>query len=1530
MSTEDRKIQLGVVVNSTSAEQGFERVKQGARDMANGVVQAGRSAAAGVDAVGSGGEKAAAAVDRSTRSLIASIQRTTAAMQAGSQSSADYFRSLAEQRGANPEALAPYLRQLEDATRRQQDMAKTAGVSAAQTTAALRMIPAQMTDVVTSLASGQSALTVLVQQGGQIKDSFGGVGAAARAVGGYVVGLINPFTLAAGAAAALATAYYQGSKEADTYARAIVMTGNAAGATVSQMQAAARAIGEVAGTQAAAADAVAQLATTGQVAGGNLRQFGEVAVRMESQVGQAVSETVKQFAELGKSPVEASLKLNEQTHFLTRALYEQIKALQDQGRAAEAAALAQTAYAEETGRRLKQLGDQAGYIERAVRAATGAFKGMWDAALNLGRPSTIGSQLEDARKQLEDRMQRGPLNDNPAVRASFEKGNEVLRERIRNLEEVVRMERRSATAQADAAALTQAQAEWDKEVGRLSAAHLPRKERERQLEAEIVRIRAEGARLGSAQWEIEARIAAAREKFTDKGAASAVGKAAKAAEKELQDQAKLLADLSGLSASFADEWGRLSTIYAKGGMSLDQLTEAQARLLAQQPAMREAARAQADVAREAARHEEELARLNARQFEERERNLEKLREQVRTQEDRNAVIGLEGVALAEAKRQRDLATIALLEEEAALQELATGGAYSDRLAYLNEEIRLRKRLAQGEYEGGVAQASVDSAKRAAEAAAREMDQVGQALANALMEGGKSAADYLKGLFRNLVLRPTIMGAFNGLAGSAAGALGLVNPAAASSGGAGALSTLGNAASLAGAFGSIGSFMATGFMNTVAGTGLTAGLSAAGTLMGTGTMSGIMSGIGMAAGALGPIALGAAAVYAISKAFGGGGTPHVGAGVTVGADGKVTDVRASGESLNQGVADALAPLQQAVITTLTQVSQAFGTRASYTSFAEFAADNDDPSYGRFTLARNGVRAAQVEPPGGGVRLYDSNSETGFKQFAGDVAVSLRDALMAEVPAWADTMLQALGNAPALDQVQATAQQIAQLQQAFTGLGAALGMTQDQAAALSQAFGSVDTFAAGVQAYVDAVYTDSEKLALGQENVARAFDRLGVAVPGSLAAYRQLVEAQDLSTDAGRAMYASLVQLAPAYAQVRNALDEQTAAAQQAAEALAQQRGQLDQQLMQLLGDTAGLRARELAALDPSLRALQRRIYALQDEQAAAAAAGQVQQQRAGIEQQILQLQGNTAALRERELAVLDPANRELQRMVYALQDQQAAAQAAAQAAQEQAQAQASIGQERERLEQALLQLQGDTTELRRRELAALDPSNRALQQRIYDLEDQQKAAQKAAEAAQALRDAWAGVGRSIAEEIQRIRGLDGIAGKTFAQLQAEFAIGTAAARAGDQQAAASLPDLSRAMLEAAESIARSSADLARIRGATAASLEETLRALQPLGVQVPAFAGGGAHAGGLAIVGEQGRELVSLPPSRIYSAGDTAQLLGAGGAAAGEVQALRQELQQLREDLRVANAQIARNTGRAARVLENAAPDGDAINVRTAS
>lgn len=102
-----------------------------------------------------------------------------------------------------------------DALEKTQAQLGKTGQSAAQTANAMRMIPAQMTDIVVGLSTGQSPFMVLMQQGGQLKDMFGGIGPAIKGVGTYVMGLVNPYSVAAASVGLLTYAVYQNRQEID-------------------------------------------------------------------------------------------------------------------------------------------------------------------------------------------------------------------------------------------------------------------------------------------------------------------------------------------------------------------------------------------------------------------------------------------------------------------------------------------------------------------------------------------------------------------------------------------------------------------------------------------------------------------------------------------------------------------------------------------------------------------------------------------------------------------------------------------------------------------------------------------------------------------------------------------------------------------------------------------------------------------------------------------------------------------------------------------------------------------------------------------------------------------------------------------------------------------------------------------------------------------------------------------------------------------------------------------------------------------
>lgn len=282
------------------------------------------------------------------------------------------------------------------------------GMSAKQMQAALRGVPAQFTDIAVSLQGGQNPLTVFLQQGGQLKDMFGGIGPAAKAMGGYIAGLVNPFSVAAASAAALALAYYQGSEEADRYRNAIILTGNASGVTSDQLNDMAKRIDEVSGTQRNAAKAIAEIATSGKFASTEIESVAKAAIMMESATGKAVSETIEEFVKLAQEPSKAIAELNKNQNFLTQSIYEQIVALEKQGKTQDAVTLAVRTYSDTITERTSEITENLGYIESAWKSLKNGASEAWDAMLSVGRADTdsdilssLNEQIDEAEKKLK-------------------------------------------------------------------------------------------------------------------------------------------------------------------------------------------------------------------------------------------------------------------------------------------------------------------------------------------------------------------------------------------------------------------------------------------------------------------------------------------------------------------------------------------------------------------------------------------------------------------------------------------------------------------------------------------------------------------------------------------------------------------------------------------------------------------------------------------------------------------------------------------------------------------------------------------------------------------------------------------------------------------------------------------------------------------------------------------------------------------------------------------------------------------------
>lgn len=310
------------------------------------------------------------------------------------------------------------------------DLKKT-GQSAAQTAFAMRMIPAQMTDIVVGLSTGQSPFMVLMQQGGQLKDMFGGIGPAIKGVGTYVMGLVNPFTITAAAVGVLGLAYYKGAQEQDEFYKSLVLTGNQVGKTSGQLADMAARAGAVAdSTTGKAASTLNQLVSSGKVAGDSLERVTTAVIKISDATGIATEKLVSNFNDIASDPVAAITKLNDQYHFLTLATYNQIKALQDEGNQQEAARVATDAYANTMQQRANDIHQNLGLLESAWDSLGKAAKGAWDAMLNIGREQTLQDKLSTLNENIAE-AQKGQAEGGfwNGLNARFSNLPEMLKQR---------------------------------------------------------------------------------------------------------------------------------------------------------------------------------------------------------------------------------------------------------------------------------------------------------------------------------------------------------------------------------------------------------------------------------------------------------------------------------------------------------------------------------------------------------------------------------------------------------------------------------------------------------------------------------------------------------------------------------------------------------------------------------------------------------------------------------------------------------------------------------------------------------------------------------------------------------------------------------------------------------------------------------------------------------------------------------------------------------------------------------------------
>lgn len=1067
------------------------------------------------------------------------------------------------------------------------------GTGATVTGQQTAQLSAQLQDFFVQVQAGGSPLTAFIQQGSQLSAVFGGVGNAARAVGS----LITPLVVALGSAAAvvgtLGYAYVAGAREQEAFRRSIALTGNAAGVTASQLNELAKAA--TVGTRSGNADVLAQLVSTGQVAAGMLGKATEAALRLEREGGVAIKDTVTAFADLGKTPLEALKRLNETQNFLTLSTYKQVRALQDQGKATEAARVAQEAYASQSTARMRDLESQLGLVERAWRFVAREAAGAWQAILNVGRPDTTLEKLQSMRADLAARQARGPLNDRPQVVASYEKGNSALRLQITLLAEQVKAESAAAAASSERAAAVKEGIKADD----ASAAALKKSREEMQRMAE-----------------------AGRDIITS-----------------------LALEDVGLSGDFIRKWEELNAAMRASPQLAEQVRLAQARLLEQQPFIKRGLDERAKALADGAKAQADYLKSLDKSIEGSERELQALRDQY--------------VELTAGKSVREDLVQARLDDAAAqaaqtlqaAEAAGAGEAEYERLSRIADQLRdvasLRRNVGNATAAKDVADANAAAALKAQQEWERTAESIRDSLTDAFRRAFESGEDFGTAMAKTIgnELKARLATALSGLL--ADGVLNLAGLAVNSQGGGqgmGALSTANSLATLyaggAKAYswatgGTAATGMTADFIAGYKGATLAAGQAGPTTAGATGAM-GAGSSAGSSAAWLSTwgaaIALGVykanqdysqgfrrdqAREVSQSKFFGGGifgdlnpmgGMESTKADLLskLGFSDRLADLLSGSTAVaallgysspqikNAGITGSISGGDFSGAATAQAVQKAgfvrklFGSDDKVTDITTALPDE----IGRFLDAGAAGILAKAKDYGAALglpvdQLGSVSQAIAIK--ANEEGKLTEEALVEALSGYGDALVA--GYADAIKPLAAVGETAAQTLQrvgaAILGVNDVLdvlGLTALQASveggkaalSLQDLFGGLAPLQQAAGGYLQNFYSDAERADLTLRSIGDALGDVGLAVPASRDAFRGLVDdivsSGGLLTEAGREQFATLMGVADAFAaatvpaeELAAAADDTARAAAEAAQAIADLQRSIRDGLSQVVGE-----------------------------------------------------------------------------------------------------------------------------------------------------------------------------------------------------------------------------------------------------------------------------------------------------------------------------------------------------------------------------
>lgn len=511
---------------------------------------------------------------------------------------------------------------------------------------------------------------------------------------------------------------------------------------------------------------------------------------------------------------------------------------------------------------------------------------------------------------------------------------------------------------------------------------------------------------------------------------------------------------------------------------------------------------------------------------------------VRGIDESNALVALELGLLGQTQQARDIAIQQYQIELALKKELSKIDANLALDEAQREELRAKATAAAARASAAVVgRVTLDEWRKTTE-------QIESSLTDALLRGfesgkgfGRNLVDTLKNLFQTLVLRPVISAVINPVAGGITSLLGAGGP-----GGAGGLtSALGG---LTGLGGSLSSGLSAGFSALLGESGISGAISAGLTSIGTATGSGIAAGLGTLAGAFGPIAIGVGALYNYFKSKEGGPKTESGFGPLVPNVGDPTAARAISQSITAGYTELarelgirVGDLQVGVLTAIDSRGKALTQLA-----VEAVLDGQ-------TISSRGARLGTNENVG---RTPEALTAAVAEEYNVVLLEALkRSNLRDDLRAYLDSYVASgLNPETAIDNLQL----LAGTDRAFAALGLRFsyltGLSLETQQAIVGLAGGLDAFVTNLATYEQNFYTEAERSASTLAAVGLQLSALNLMLPTTREGFRALVEAQDLTTEAGQRAYTTLLAASGAFASAVPAIEATANAAAELASTLRQ--------------------------------------------------------------------------------------------------------------------------------------------------------------------------------------------------------------------------------------------------------------------------------------------------------------------------------------------------------------------------------------------